>query len=80
MKYLLKSVEYYSVDTVEEVEKLHEKLKNSSWADLTSFSYKTKQRGPKDDKEEYQLVTVTKMFNDEKMPDRRVTITYEVDA
>lgn len=80
MKYLLKTTEYYSVDTVEEVETLHEKLKTDKWADLVSFSYKTKYRGPKDDKEEYQLVMATKVFTDEKMPDRHVKITYGVDA
>ena len=80
MKYLLKTTEYYSVDTVEEVEALHESLKTDKWADLISFSYKTKYRGPKDDREEYQLVTATKMFTDEKMPDRRIRTVYEVDA
>ena len=52
MKYLLKTTEFYSVDTVDEVETLHEQLKNDKWAELVEFRYKTKYRGPKDDKEE----------------------------
>ena len=79
MKYLLKTTEFYSVDTVDEVETLHEQLKNDKWAELVEFRYKTKYRGPKDDKEEYQLVSATKIFTDEKQPDRHVKIVYEVD-
>ena len=42
MKYLINSVDTYRVDTVAEVEQLHEVLKNDTTFELVSFSYKTK--------------------------------------
>lgn len=78
MKYLINSVDTYRVETVEEVERLHEELKNDPDFTLASFSYKTKYI--KESKEivgEYQLVSVKKIFNDEKDPSNNITITYE---
>jgi len=42
MKYLINSVDTYRVNTVGEVEQLHEILKNDTTFELVSFSYKTK--------------------------------------
>lgn len=80
MKYLINTVDTYRVDTVEEVEALHEALKNDNHFTLTSFSYKTKQLKSKGDVvEEWQLVTAKKEFNNEKEPISQVEIIYEVD-
>lgn len=80
MKYLINVVDTYRVDTVEQVEKLHEELKNDNHFTLNSFSYKTKQIKQKGEViEEYQLVTAKKIFNDEKEPYNNIDIMYEVD-
>ena len=80
MKYLINSVDVYRVPTVNDVERLHEELKNDSHFTLASFSYKTKQIKAKGEIiDEYQLVSVKKLFNDEKEPDSLIEILYEVD-
>lgn len=79
MKILLSSVDTYRVDTVEEVEQLHEDLKNNENFTLTSFSYKTKQIKAKGEViDEYQVVQAKKLFTDEKEPTADVHIIYEV--
>lgn len=79
MNYLVSVVETYRVPTVDEVQSLHEELKNDSHFTLISFSYKTKQIKSKGEiLDEYQLVQVKKLFNEEKDPDRFITINYEV--
>lgn len=78
MRYLLKAVDTYRVATVADVEALHEELLNDSTFDLVAFSYKTKYIKAKGEIiEEYQVVSATKMFTDEKEPDRTVTVSYE---
>ena len=42
MRFLVKTIDFYKVDTVDEVEKLHEELKNSNYFTLTGFKYDTK--------------------------------------
>ena len=42
MNYLVSVVETYRVPTVDEVQSLHEELKNDPHFTLISFSYKTK--------------------------------------
>ena len=42
MGFLINTTDVYRVDTVEEVEALHEELTKDSRFTLTSFSYKTK--------------------------------------
>lgn len=80
MKYLINETDTYVVDTVAEVEQLHEELKNNSYFTLASFSYKTKQIKAKGEVlGEYQVVTVKKLFNEEKNPDTEVNIMYEVE-
>lgn len=79
MKYLINSVDTYRVATVADVEALHEELKNDSHFILAAFSYKTKTIKSKGDIiDEYQLVTVKKLFNEEKEPDSFIEINYEV--
>ena len=80
MEYLVSSVDTYRVATVEDVERLHEELKNDTHFTLASFSYKTKQIKQKGVIiDEYQLVAAKKIFNNEKEPDSFIKIGYEVD-
>ena len=80
MEYLVSSVDTYRVATVEDVERLHEELKNDNHFTLASFSYKTKQIKQKGEVvDEYQLVAAKKIFNNEKEPDSVIKIGYEVD-
>lgn len=80
MKYLTTTTDVYRVDTVEEVERLHEELRNSKEFSLLAFSYRTKTVKAKGEIiDEYQLVTVKKGFNDEKDPDAVINIVYEVE-
>lgn len=78
MKYLLKAVDTYRVPTIADVEALHEQLLDDPAFDLTAFSYKTKQIKAKGEViEEYQVVTATKIFTNEKDPEDVYTVTYE---
>lgn len=78
MRYLLKAVDTYRVPSVADVEALHQELLDDPTFDLTAFSYKTKYIKSKGDIiEEYQVVSATKVFTEEKEPDRTVTVTYE---
>jgi hypothetical protein len=80
MKYLINSVDTYRVNTVEEVERLHEELKADKHFTLAAFSYKTKQIKSKGEIiDEFQLVTAKKLFNDEKEPGTEIEIMYEVE-
>ena len=78
MKYLLKAVDTYRVPTIADVEALHEQLLDDPTFDLTAFSYKTKQIKAKGDViEEYQVVTATKIFTNEKDHEDVYIVTYE---
>ena len=78
MRYLLKAVDTYRVPTIADVEALHEQLLDDPTFDLTAFSYKTKQIKAKGEViEEYQVVTATKIFTNEKDPEDVYTVTYE---
>jgi uncharacterized protein YueI len=78
MKCLLKAVDTYRVPTVEDVEALHEELLEDPAFDLVAFSYKTKYIKVKGEiSEEYQVVSATKVFTEEKDPDRCVDVKYE---
>lgn len=80
MKYLISQTDTYRVDTVAEVEQLHQELKNSNDFVLSAFSYKTKVKKAQGDiVDEWQLVTAKKEFNDEKDPTNEVDIIYEVE-
>lgn len=79
MKYLVNTTEVYRVGSVEEVERLHEEVKNDPKYDLASFSYKykcQKQKGEIID--EWHQVTIKKVFNEEKSPGSEVEVNYEV--
>ena len=79
-KYVINDVTTYRVATVEEVEQLHEELLADSRFQLTSFSYTTKYIKVKGDiVEEYQVVKVKKVFNEEKEPENFIDIKYEVE-
>ncbi|MEG0153063.1 hypothetical protein [Clostridium sp.] len=76
-KHLIKTTEVYRVDTVSEVEVFHTDLKNDGNFVLDGFGYKQKQIKEKGEVvEEYNLVTVKKLFDDEKYPSHDVDITY----
>jgi hypothetical protein len=78
MKYLLKTVDTYRVPTVDDVEVLHDDLLADGNFTLVAFSYKTKYIKAKGEIiEEYQVVSATKVFTDEKDPDRVVNVIYE---
>ena len=80
MKYLINTVETYRVATVDDVETLHEQLKQDSRFTIVSFSYKTKQVKQKGEIiDEYQLVSVKKLFNDEKEPIATIEVDYKVE-
>lgn len=77
MTYLINSVDTYRVATVEDVEKLHEELKENDNFTLASFSYKTKYIKSKGEIiDEYQIVTAKKIFNEEKDPVSSIIIHY----
>lgn len=77
MQCLIKAVDTYRVPTVDDVEALHDELLNDPSFDLVAFSYKTKYIKAKGEiVEEYQLVSATKVFTDEKSPDRCVQVSY----
>lgn len=79
MNYLVNVVETYRVPTVEDAERLHQEMKNDPHFTVASFGYKTKQIKSKGEVvDEYQLVQVKKIFNDEKEPVSFVDINYEV--
>lgn len=79
MRYLLSSTDIYRVETVAEVETLHEELSTDVNFTLTAFSYKTKPIKEKGEVVgEYQVVTAKKVFNAEKEPDNQITVHYEV--
>ena len=72
-KYLTKTSEVFRVDTIEEVEDFHTELKEDGTFELDSFGYKFKQVKGKGKEaglilDEYFLVTVKKIHDDEKNP------------
>jgi hypothetical protein len=78
MRYLLKAVDTYRVPSVADVEALNDELLADPSFDLVAFSYKTKYIKAKGEIiEEYQVVSATKMFTDEKDPERVVNVVYE---
>lgn len=77
MKYLLETNVKYKIDTVNEVEKLHEEMKNSPDYTLTEFSYKTKYVKEKGEViGEYQVVSAKLVLNEEKDPENSLIDIY----
>ena len=80
MKYLINNVVTWRVNTVEEVEALHEELKQDGRFDMASFTYKHKDIKSKGEIIDcYELVSAKLIFNDEKEPGTDVKINYEVE-
>ena len=75
MKYLINVVETYRVDTVEEALAIRDEMNESNLYELQSFQYTTKFN--KKTEEEYQVVKVKKIVNDEKDPGCGVQVKYE---
>lgn len=80
VKYLINDVTTYRVETVKDVEKLHEELLADSSFELTAFSYTTKYIKEKGEIiDEYQIVKAKKVFNNEKEPESMIDVKYGVD-
>ena len=78
MCYTLKTTNIYRVPTVEDALALREHLESTSKGELTGFKYVTKYIKSKGEiVEEYQVVSATLVFTEEKEPDRTVTVSYE---
>ena len=76
MKYLINTVLTYRVHTVEDVEKLHEELKQDHRFELVAFSYTTKDiKVKREVVDQYQVVKAKCVFTDEKDPEA----LYDVD-
>ena len=79
MRYLLNVTEKYRVETVAEVEALHDEFMKDGRYTLNSFGYVTKYIKEKGEIiGEYQVVTAKKTFNEEKEPGVDVYVDYEV--
>ena len=77
MKYLLNAVETYRVDNEEEANALIEKAKNSGVLNKYTCGYKErKQKGEVVDS--WYRVTLTKVFTDEKIPERVLEPKYVI--
>ena len=64
-RFLINVVETYRVPTVAEAERMHEEFKNDGRFELVSFAYNHKYDKKND--EEYEVVKVKKVFNEEKV-------------
>lgn len=79
-RYLVKTTDVYRIDTLGEVEEFHNELKSNANFELDSFGYKQKQVKLKGEVvDEYCLVTVKKIFNDEKEPGSNIDVDYVKD-
>jgi hypothetical protein len=78
MYYTLKTTTTYRVPTVEDALALRKHLEKTCYGELTAFKYTTKYIKAKGEIiEEYQVVSATKVFTDEKSPERVVNVIYE---
>ena len=79
-KYLVSTVETYRVDTEVEATKAIEEAKNDNSYVLGKYTNEHKERKSKGEIiDEYWKLSLTKLFNDIKMPDSIVDINYEVE-
>lgn len=74
-RYLLNVVESYRVNTVDEALAMRDEMSAATEYELQSFQYTTKFN--KKTEEEYQVVKVKKIINDEKDPTSGVQVNYE---
>lgn len=80
VKHLINDITTYRVETVKDVEKLHEELLADPSFELTAFSYTTKYVKVKGEiVDEYQVVKAKKVFNNEKEPESMIDVKYGVD-
>ena len=78
MKYLIKSVETYRVATEAEAAQVIEEAKKDSRFALVKYESVHKEKKQKGDVvDEWERVTLHKVFNDEKEPDSYVKVDYE---
>lgn len=78
-RYVISDTTVYRVPDVAAVEELHQELLDDGSFQLVGFSYKTKQIKVKGEVvEEYQVVTAKRIFNEEKDPEYKIDISYEV--
>lgn len=79
-KYLVSTVETYRVDTEAEATKAIEEAKNDNSYVLGKYTNEHKERKSKGEIiDEYWKLSLTKLFNDIKMPNSIVDINYEVE-
>lgn len=79
-KYLITVTETYRVDTEEEAARLIEEAKDNNTYTLSKYSSVHKERKQKGEIiDEYEKVTLTKVFNDEKEPYSNVMVNYGVE-
>ena len=79
MKYLTQVTETYRVDSEEKVIEMIEEAKASKEFTLVKHASQYKERKQKGEViDAWYKVSLTKAFNDEKEPDRIVSIEYEV--
>ena len=74
MKYLLNVVETYRVPTVKEALEMRDEMNSANEYELQSFQYTTK--FDKKTEEEYQIVKVKKIINNEKDCISNVRVEY----
>lgn len=74
-RYLLNVVETYRVPTVQEALEMRDEFNTANTYELRSFQYTTKFN--KKTEEEYQIVKVKKVINDEKDPMSGVQVSYD---
>lgn len=80
MKYLVRVMETYRVDTEAEATALISQAKNDETYILDKYTNEHKDVKSKGEVvDEYYKVTLTKVFNNIKEPDTDVTISYEVE-
>ena len=80
MNYLTQIVESIRVPNVQEVEKLHAKLRDDNRFELKKFEYQHKEVKAKGEiVEEYQLVKAKLEFNAEKDPEQHILVSYEME-
>lgn len=80
MNYLTQIVESIRVPNVQEVEKLHAKLRDDNRFELKKFEYQHKEVKAKGEVvDEYELVKATLLFNAEKEPTHYVDIKFELE-
>jgi len=80
MNYLTAVIETIRVPNVDEVEKLHAKLKEDSKFELKKFEYTHKEVKSKGEViDEYELVKATLIFNNEKEPNCYVNVDFQIE-